>query len=223
MYSDDEIYTIQEFGLDIHAREIWLTPSDHYSLGVEEPLYSAPGVEYTMASQFLKNLKTLEKCGDEPILIHLKTNGGEWHEGMAIYDAIKFSPCLITILNYTEARSMSSLIFSAGDKRVMMPHSSFMFHDGTMGMEGTVKQFLNEANQLKKTGQQMMDIYTGVMRFSSMWADKSEKDLEEWLRGHMDKKEEVYLSAKEAVKYGFADEVFSGCWDDLLDHYPREG
>ena len=118
---------------------------------------------------------------------------------------------------------MSSLIFSAGDKRVMMPHSSFMFHDGTMGMEGTVKQFLNEANQLKKTGQQMMDIYTGVMRFSSMWADKSEKDLEEWLRGHMDKKEEVYLSAKEAVKYGFADEVFSGCWDDLLDHYPREG
>jgi ATP-dependent protease ClpP protease subunit len=51
---------------------------------------------------------------------------------------------------------MSSLIFLAADKRVMMPHSTFMFHDGTMAQEGTVKQFYTEYEQTKIQEDQML-------------------------------------------------------------------
>lgn len=145
----------------------------------------------------------------------MKTCGGDWKEGMAIYDAIKSCPNQVIILNYTHARSMSSLIFQAADKRVMMPHSTFMFHDGTMAINGTVKQFYTEYEQTKIQEDQMLNIYIDSMKKKGkMKNDKPEK-IRKWLRDQMDKKEDVYLSAEQAVEYGFADEIFgaNGIYD----------
>lgn len=211
----DLIYNAHHFGLDLKAREIWLVPNDDISTGWGEPIYGDPGVEYSMTSRFLKNLHILMNMGSEPILIHLKTMGGDWNQGIAIYDTIKFCPCFVVAINYTSARSMSSLIFSACDKRVMMPHSTFMFHDGTQAMDGTVKQFLTEAEQCKITRKQMLDIYVGRMKESAEWADKSNKECENWLKRQMDRKEDVFLSPQDAIKHGFADEIFAGDWDSL--------
>jgi ATP-dependent protease ClpP protease subunit len=212
----DYIQYIHQHGLDIKAREIWITPTDEIAHGIGEPIYGDPGVEYTMTTRFLKNLHILMNISSDPILIHLKTMGGDWSEGMAIYDTIKTSPCHITALNYTHARSMSSLIFSACDKRVMMPHSVFMFHDGSMGYEGTAKQFLTEAEQLKISSRQMLSVYSEVMMANSpLWNGKGKKACEKWLRDAMDKKEEVYLNPIDAISHGFADSVFDGDWDSL--------
>ena len=113
---------------------------------------------------------------------------------------------------------MSSLIFSACDRRVMMPHSIFMFHDGSMGMDGTVKQFLTEAEQIRLSGKQMREIYVDRMRENSkIWKRKSRAACEKWVRDMMDKKEDVYFNAADAIKNGFADEIFDGNWDRLAD------
>jgi len=217
-YDTSSISDLHHFGVDTESREIWLIPWDDYAQGAIDPIYGDPGVEYIMANRFLRNLHLLMNIGPEPILIHMNTHGGDWYHGMAVYDAIKTCPCYVTIVNYTHARSMSSLILCAADRRVMMPHSVFMFHDGSMGYDGTAKQYLTEAEQLKQTGAQMLDIYVDCMKkHSELWRDKSPTVCRKWLRDRMDKKEEVYLRPQEAIDNGFADAVFDGDWDALGD------
>ncbi len=217
--TDDPVFQIHSNNIDIRANHIYLFGEDSYVTDSNEG--QEPGVEWTMANTFIRNLNILMRKSDKPILVHMKTCGGLWEEGMAIYDAIKACPNKITILSYTHARSMSSLIFLAADKKVMMPHSRFMFHEGTMGYEGTVKQFRTEAEELEKVGHEMMKIYIDAMKEQGKLKKKGKKKIEEWLIKQMDKKEEVYFDAKQAVEYGFADEVFGGKgiydWKELLN------
>ena len=139
--------------------------------------------------------------------------GGDWMEGMAIYDAITACPNPVTILNYTHARSMSSIIFCAADRRVMMPHSTYMIHQGTMGFEGTYKQFMTEAEEGDKSLEQMMKIYIDILKNTGSMKKWSRKRIREFLEDKMAKKEEVYFTAEQAVKLGFADAVFDDSWD----------
>lgn len=194
---------IHEYGLDEANRTIYLTPEDYTRSYDDEE----PGVEYLMASKFIKNLHYLQNVGDDAIDIHMKTNGGHWMEGLAIYQAIKMSRCYITIFNHTHARSMSSIILQGADHRVMMPYSHFMYHDGTISMDGTLKQFWTEADQLKLSEKQMMDIYLDRCCGAPGWKGRSRKEIAQRMRMEMDRKEEVYLTAKQAVDFGFADEV----------------
>ena len=49
-----------------------------------------PGVEYLMASRFIKNLNLLSAIDPfEPILVHMNTIGGWWEHGLVIYQAIQ--------------------------------------------------------------------------------------------------------------------------------------
>jgi len=212
--TEDVIYDIHNHGINIKTNEIFLFGHNSHIGGDDEP-----GVEFGMANQFIKNLTVLMSHSTKPILIHMKTCGGHWAEGMAIHNAIQACPNYICILSYTHARSMSSLILQAADKRVMMKDSTFMFHEGTMSMSGTVKQYLTEGEELVKSGNRMMGIYKERMAEAPIFKKYSDKRLHKWLTDKMDRKEDVYLSAKDAVKYGFADEVFGEegtfDWDDL--------
>ncbi len=210
--TDDPIYQIHSFNIDISANHIYLTSADEY---VHHEEMDEPGVEYCMASKFIKNLNILMRKSSDPILIHMKSCGGDWCEGMAIYDTIKACPNRVVILNYMHARSMTSIIFQAADKRVMMPNSTFMFHDGAIGFEGTVKQYLTEADELVKSKDVMLDIYIRAMQERGKMSEKPASQIKRWLVDQMNKKEEVYLSADQAVEYGFADEIFgqSGSYD----------
>lgn len=216
---DDSMFTIQEYDLDYENNEIYLMGVREYSAGTGGDFDSEPGVEHIMAGRFIKNLQTLmKKEGNDPIIIHMKTCGGHWAEGMAIYDAIRSCPNPITILSYTHARSMSSLIFLAANKRVMMPHSTFMYHEGSMFGGGTVKQYLTEAVEVKSAGDQMLKIYIDALKKKGSMKRWSRKRIKQHLIHEMAFKEEVYLNAKEAVKQGFADEIFNGNWDKLTEY-----
>jgi len=216
---DDHFFTMHEYDIDYENNEIWLVGVREYSAGTGTEDDGEPGVEHIMAGRFLKNLTSLmKKEGNEPILIHMKSCGGHWAEGMAIYDAIKSCPNPVTILSYTHARSMSSLIFLAADKRVMMPHSEFMYHEGSMFAGGTVKQYLTEATQCYKAGNQMLKIYIDTIKKHGKMKRWSRERIKKHLLHEMAYKEEVYLSAKESVEQGFADEVFNGNWDKLTSY-----
>jgi ATP-dependent protease ClpP protease subunit len=218
--AEDPIYQTQEYNIDLKANHIYLFGEDTYAH--HEIDGAEPGVEFVMANRFIKNLNILMRKSDDPILIHMKTCGGMWEEGMAIYDAIKACPNHITILSYTHARSMSSIILQAAEKRVLMPHSTFMFHGGTIGLDGTHKQFMTEADEAKKVHNQMMKIYIDSMKAKGKLKSRSRKYIYDWLQNLMDKKEDVYFSAEDAVKYGFADEVFGADgvydWQRLVNH-----
>ena len=87
--SQDTVFHLHEYGLDLNVNHIYLVSSNDYingGLGEEEP-----GVEYSMANRFIKNLNLCMRVNpDKPIVIHMKTPGGFVEDGMAIYDSIKF-------------------------------------------------------------------------------------------------------------------------------------
>jgi len=205
--------TLHSFGVDFRAREIYLSGEpDRAEMGDSDE----PGVEFYMASKFIRNIRVLALESKKPILIHMKTCGGLWEEGMAIYDAIKHCPCPVTILNYTHARSMSSLIFLAADWRVMMPNSYFMFHHGEYAAYGEWKTVESGVDWTKRIVEPTMyDIYVEALLGSKKWYAKSRDYCMKWLKAQMAHKGDVFLTAEEAVENGFADEVFDGDWDSL--------
>lgn len=216
---DDPLYYILENDLDLKSNHIYLFGIESYINGGGVDAAYEPGVEYVMANRFIRNLNICMRVNPQvPLVIHMKTNGGEWTEGMAIYDAIRAFPWPVTILNYSHARSMSSIIFQAGNKRVMMPNSYFMFHDGTFGMEGTIKQVKSAVKFEKLAEFTMLDIYAKSMQNHGIFAQKSQQIIKKWLRSQMDKHEDVYLTAKQAVEYGFADEIFDADWSKLTNY-----
>ncbi len=217
--TDDVISQINDYGLDVINREIFLFPREDYIHGgVDEDF--EPGVEYGMAGRFIRHMRLLANISHDPILIHLKTEGGDWVQGLAMYQAIKASPCRIVMLNYASARSMSSVIFSAADYRVMMPFSTFMIHTGTNCIVGTGTQVMTEYEEIQKADKIMYDIYIGHLRGSEMMKGWSDKKIDTWIRKQMKEKEDVYFNAEEAVDHNFADTIFGADgvydWDALI-------
>lgn len=221
--SDDPLHHLHEYDVDLKSNHIYLFGSEVYNIGNGGGDDYEPGIEYIIANRFIRNMNLCMRVNpDRPIVIHMKTNGGYWEEGMAIYDMIKSCPMPVTILSYTHARSMSSLIFQAANKRVMMPHSTFMFHDGTLGIEGTVKQVQTAVEFGKIQDAQMMKIYVDSMKGSGKFKHRSRKFIQAWLRKQMDQKEDVFLTAPEAVAYGFADQIFDYNWAKLTEYSQEE-
>lgn len=204
----DIISHINDYNIDIEHREIFLVPREEYSYGGGDEGLAEPGVDYSMANQFIRNLRVLSNISDQPILIHLKSCGGDWHEGLAIYQAIKACRCHVTILNYASARSMSSIIFSAADHRAMMPFSTFMIHTGTNCLVGTGTQVQTEYEESKKADKIMLDMYVDLLKESDKMKGWTNKRINTWLVKKMKEKEEVYFTAEEAVEHNFADTIF---------------
>ncbi len=212
----DSHWEMHEWNVDVRGFQLFLVgkPIEYVA---DDKNRGEPGVEYQMATQLIKNLQILSDITkDRPILIHMKTCGGDWSEGMAIYDAIWACPNPVTILSYTHARSMSSIILQAADKRVLMPHSYFLFHEGDTGVFGTNKYFQSYAEWLKKAvDPTMLDIYVRALKTKGKFKRQSPERIREMLQGLMDKKQDVYLTAQEAVEWGFADAVFDRNWSVL--------
>ncbi len=210
----DTVFHLHNYDIDLKSNHIYLVGVDR---GYESiPGDQEPGIEYVIANRFIKNINLCMRVNaSKPIIIHMKTCGGYWEEGMAIYDAIKSCPSRVTILNYTHARSMSSIIFQAADKRVMMPNSHFMLHDGTYAVDGTVKQARSSIEFDRKNDIIMLNIYAERMNERGEFAGQGITKIKKWLRAQMDKKEDVYFTAERAVELGLADEIFDCDWSKL--------
>ena len=125
----DDISQLHDYHICIKTREIYL----HSRYGFDEE----GGVEFEMATHFIKNINFLCSQNNSNILVRAQTSGGLWSDGIAIYDAVRLAEAPVTMLSYACARSMSSIILQAADNRVFMPDKDFMVHHGTLADERT--------------------------------------------------------------------------------------
>lgn len=198
------INDIHNFSIHVDAREIFL--NSHIADCEEEA-----GVDWRMATKFNKNIRLLTTGirAEQPILIHMHTVGGNWEDGLAIYDIIKScTNTHITIVAYAHARSMSSIIFQAADTRIFMPNSIWLMHMGDMGFDGQAQSFEAEADWAKKDHDRMLDIYTESAYGSIYYKSKSKKQIKNFIDKGLRLKQEWYMSAREAIDHGYGDAVF---------------
>ena len=203
---------LHSYWIDVAKRQMWIHGID---MNTDSYAGLEPGVEYMMATKVIKNLYILRRqSATEPVTIHLHTCGGIYEEGMAIYDAIRAMPYQVTIISYTHARSMSSIIFQAGDRRLMMPHSYFMFHWGTMELSGEYQTVQSNAKFAKEVQEQtMLDIYVDKAKHGIKFQGWSDERIRKHLQKEMDKKNDVFLTAPQAIEWGFADGILE-TWPD---------
>ena len=197
------LHDLHEYNIDCESREIYL----HGYIGSEE---AEPGVDYRMAVRFEKNLLFLSKGSKAPIVIHMHTIGGMWHDGMGMFDLIKATDCEITIIGYAEVSSMSSVIMQAAHRRLLMPHTRFMIHYGDMSIESNSVSVKSAVDENEKLNKLMLEIYAERCSGGERFKDFSKNRIKKFLDTKMRQKQEWYMSAEEAVECGFVDGIFKG-------------
>ena len=207
----DLLYDLHNYGANIDTREIFL--HNYYSSDDDNP-----GVEYKMSNNFLKNIRALEIKSASPIVIHMQSVGGEWSDGMAIYDAISMPRCHVTMIAYGQAESMSSIIFQAADKRFMTPNTYFMSHYGSTAAGGGYLDVQNWVKYEKYICDIMIDIYAGSCIGGKFFKEKygSSPDVDK-VKTYLTRKlksGDWYINAEDAVYYGFADGVIDS-WQNI--------
>lgn len=151
------------------------------------------------AGQLIKNLHILDNKEKGPITIMLSTPGGNWEDGIAMYDVIKKIKSSVTIMGMGKLYSMGSIIMQAGDRRLLMPNSTMMIHDGSDGFEGNAKDYENWAEFSKHVRKTMYKIYYDKMKKKK--TKITLKDVEEMCE------HDNWFTAKEAIKVGLADRL----------------
>jgi ATP-dependent protease ClpP protease subunit len=193
------------FDVNLTTREIYL--HSHYSAGGPE---EEGGVEYRMATTFIKNLHILDHESNESIIVHLQSPGGDWGHGMAIFDAIQATVSPINILAHGEISSMSGIIFQAAQQRVMMPSCEMMIHRGFLTLDGVSTTVQANASWNKKTDLKMLQIYASRATMGTYFMERNmaEKQVINFIDKKIQKLGDWNLDANEAVYYGLCDGIY---------------
>lgn len=136
--------------------------------------------------------KQLEALGDvDEINVYINSYGGEVAEGLAIYNALKRHKAKVRTICDGFACSIASVIFMAGDERVMNEASLLMIHNAWTFAEGNAAALRKQADDLEKITQASVEAY------------KANSSLEEEeIKALMDA--ETWITPDEAISYGFA-------------------
>lgn len=147
------------------------------------------------AANFLMVFQNLD-AKDGPINVALTSPGGSTHAGYVIYDAITLSRNPVIVEGYGKVFSMAVLVLQAGDVRLLSPQCEVMVHDIYVEAQGEIT--------VKDAGKLAIDLVDDNKRYQRLVAKRIKMPLGKF--GKMCAAE-TFLSAPEAIKFGFADKL----------------
>lgn len=186
MRNNRDLDRFLDVGLDLTSRTIFLTGD----------------IDSDSTDRFIKNFYALETNKVEaPIYIVLNSPGGDWYNGLAVYDTIKQSKAPVTIRVTGMAMSMASVILQAGDKRLLSGNCTVMIHAGCNSFDGHAPNLIKAGEEEKRCLRLMEDIYLSSIRgkHPKFTRPKLQKMLAL----------DTYMSAHQAIELGLADAIIS--------------
>jgi len=112
-----------------------------------------------------------------PIDIYINSPGGCVYDGLAIYDAISSSPCVITTHAIGSAMSIALIIFCAGDMRRGYQNTSFMSHSCSSFTSGKLKEVKIDTKEMERLNKIMANLLTdNSNKDSRFWMSKLDHD-----------------------------------------------
>ena len=156
-------------------------------------------VDADSSNELIKQLLYLNQENPEKeITIYINSPGGEVISGLAVYDCIRLMQAPIRTVCTGMAASMGSILFLAGDKREMLPHTKIMIHDPAFhNLDiGGVKplEIQKEVDRIMET----RNILCGII------ADRTGRTKEEVFEKT---KTDSYFTVEEAMEFGLATAV----------------
>lgn len=137
-----------------------------------------------------------ELAGIEAKTIHVYINsyGGEVSEGLAIYNALKRHPAQVITHCDGFACSVASVVFMAGERRVMGGASLLMIHNAWTDARGNAEELRKRAEDLEIISAAAAQAYRAVVSITDQELDAM-LDAEAW------------IAPEDAVRMGFATEI----------------
>lgn len=154
-------------------------------------------IESQMANSIVAQLLLLDSQNPEQeIQMYINCPGGEVYAGLAIYDTMRYIKAPVSTICVGIAMSMGSVLLMAGDKgkRLALPNSRIMIHQGSAGFRGNTPDLEVQAKEVLHLRDRLVSIYN---KHTDLPHDKLLRDMER----------DYFMSADEAMKYGLIDSV----------------
>jgi len=135
---------------------------------------------------------------DKDISLYINSPGGSAYAGMAIYDSVQYVKPDVRTIAVGMCMSAAAMVLCGGapGKRMALPNSKIMIHQGSAGFRGTPADIEIHAHEILSLRQRMAELI----------AEHSGKPVEEVMR---DIDRDRFMSPQEAVEYGIVDEIVS--------------
>ena len=165
-------------------------------------IFLVDGVDSHSSNDLIKKLMYLEHIDDsEEITLYINSPGGEVISGLAVYDYISIMKAPLKTVCIGDAASMGAILFLAGKKREMLPHTRIMIHDPSYGhfdmSHKKPHEIQHEVDSLNKVRAKLAEIIAG----------KTGKSLDEIYETTAN---DTYFDADEAISFGLATGVYKG-------------
>lgn len=159
-------------------------------------------VDSATTNELLKQLMYLERQDNsKEVTIYINSPGGEVISGLAVYDYIGMMRSPVRTVCTGIAASMGAILFLAGKRREMLPHTRLMIHDPSYDHNdiGGRKphEIQHELDKLNETREALAKII----------AEKTGKSLDEIYEVTAS---DTYYSAEEAIEFGLATGIMKG-------------
>lgn len=176
----------------------------YYSLAVEDrkadifvygDITSCPWLENDVSSHNLA--KEIEGLDVDYINVYINSYGGEVAEGLAIYNQLRRHKAKVKTYCDGFACSAASVVFMAGDERIMSNASLLMIHNAWMYTTGDPNQLRKDAEDLEVITQASVNAYMSRVNIT-----------EDKLKEMMDA--ETWIAPADALEMGFATSIVDG-------------
>lgn len=140
-------------------------------------------------------VKELQELEADTVHVYINSLGGSVPEGLAIYNVLKNHNAKVITHCMGFACSAASVIFMAGDERIMQESSLLMIHNAyVFWTGGNAEELRKEADDLEKITEASVKAY---LRRTNL----SEEEVKEKMNA------ETWISAEEALEDGFATSI----------------
>ena len=158
--------------------------------------FDSGSVEEAIEFILVRNL--MKKNPPKFMKMLINSPGGEVSSAFALIDTIKGSRVPVYTYGLGEIASCGLLTFIAGDKghRYITRNTAILSHQYSWGSWGKEHELHARVKEYDNTQARLLEHYTKC-------TGMTEKDVKKYLLPP----EDVWLTAKEAVKYGIADEI----------------
>jgi ATP-dependent Clp protease protease subunit len=173
---------------------------DIYSRLLKERIvFLGSEVEDQIANVIAAQLLFLEADDpDKDISLYINSPGGSAYAGMAIYDTVQYVKPDVRTICVGMAMSAAGMILAGGapGKRMALPNSKVMIHQGSGGFRGAPADIQIAAREILEMTERMARI---IAKHSGQPFEQVMKDID---RDH-------FMTPAEACDYGLIDEIVS--------------
>lgn len=167
----------------------------------QNKIFLVEEVNVETTNRLMKQLMYLENSGStDEITLYINSPGGDVVSGLALYDYIQIMQRTVNTVCTGTAASMGAILFLAGEKRSMLPHTRLMIHDPSFGngdfsgqKPHEIQRHLDKLNESRSTLAQIISEKTG-------------KTLEEIYTVTAD---DTYYNVEEAIAFGLATDIYT--------------